>query len=167
MHRPNYRSPNPCGSGGGGSPGSFRSPGPMTASGSGSPMLPPPLPPWGYGSPHTPTYGQRPSRPYGSGGSSPSQNSYGGWYGGQSPGSTPPRRPSPRYNVSPYSKSPGGGNPHHYQQHNARGFSSPRHPANYQVIGREGRKAASSGLMSSYQIVQHSAMLRTLHLTQL
>ncbi|XP_018415162.1 PREDICTED: M-phase-specific PLK1-interacting protein [Nanorana parkeri] len=132
MYRPNFRSPNPCGSGGGeGSPGSFRSPGPL---GSGSPMLPPPLPPWGYGSPHTPNYGQRPPRPYGSGGgqsprSSPSQNPYGGWYGGQSPGNTPPRRASPRYNLSPYSKSPGGGN--HYQQHNARGYS-PRPAANYQ-----------------------------------
>ncbi|XP_040209175.1 M-phase-specific PLK1-interacting protein [Rana temporaria] len=135
MYRPNYRSPNSCGGGGGvdGSPGPFRSPGPFP--GSGSPMLPPPLPPWGYGSPHTPSYGQRPSRPYGSGGgqsprSSPSQGS---WYGAQSPGNTSPRRGSPRFNVSPYNKSPGGGGGnHHYQQHNARGYTSPRHPANYQ-----------------------------------
>lgn len=137
MYRPNYRSPNSCGGGGvDGSPGPFRSPGPFP--GSGSPMLPPPLPPWGYGSPHTPSYGQRPSRPYGSGGgqsprSSPSQGS---WYGAQSPGNTSPRRGSPRFNVSPYNKSPGGGGGgnHHYQQHNARGYTSPRHPANYQVI---------------------------------
>ncbi|XP_072268273.1 M-phase-specific PLK1-interacting protein [Pyxicephalus adspersus] len=134
MYRQNFRSPNPCG--GDGSSGPFRSPGPLAA-GCGSPMLPPPLPPWGYGSPHTPNYGQRTPRPYGSGGgqsprSSPSQNPYGGRYGGQSPGNTTPRRPSPRYNASPYNKSPGGGNSHYYQQHNPRGYSSPRHPANYQ-----------------------------------
>ncbi|XP_068090620.1 M-phase-specific PLK1-interacting protein [Hyperolius riggenbachi] len=128
MYRQNFRSPNPCGPGGGeGSPGSFRSPVPM--SGGGSPMLPPPLPPWGYGSPHTPNYGQRNPRPYGSGGgqsprSSPSH--YGGRYGGQSPGNTPPRRGSPRCNLSPYNKSPGGGSIQ--QQHNSRNYSSPRQP---------------------------------------
>lgn len=132
MYRQNFRSPNPTGPGGGeGSPGSFRSPPPYQ--GPGGPMLPPPLPAWGYGSPHTPTYGPRPQRPYGSGGghSSPSQSPYGGRYGGHSPGNTPPRRPSPRFDASPYNKSPGG-NPHHYQQQHGRGYTSPRHPAHYQ-----------------------------------
>ncbi|KAG9475948.1 M-phase-specific PLK1-interacting protein [Eleutherodactylus coqui] len=126
MYRQSFRSPNPSGAagGGGGSPGSFRSPSPYH----GAPMLPPPLPAWGYGSPHTPGYGHRPQRPYGSGGgqSSPSQSPYGGRYGGQSPGNTPPRRPSPRYSSSPYSQSPGGSGQH------GRGYSSPRHPGNYQ-----------------------------------
>ncbi|XP_069586312.1 M-phase-specific PLK1-interacting protein [Ranitomeya imitator] len=128
MYRQNFRSPNSSGSGGGeGSPGSFRSPPPYP-----SPMLPPPLPAWGYGSPHTPSYGARPQRPHGSGGgqSSPSQSPYGGRYSGASPGNTPPRRPSPRYSSSPYTKSPGGG-AQHYQQH-GRGFSSPRHHMHYQ-----------------------------------
>ncbi|KAM4688775.1 M-phase-specific PLK1-interacting protein [Discoglossus pictus] len=137
MQRQNFRSPSP-----GQSPGSFRSPPPFHGSGVlGGPMLPPPLPAWGYGSPHTPPYGQRPPRPYGSGGggqsprSSSSQPYYGGRVGNQSPGNTPPRRPSPRYNSSPYNKSPGGGgNPHYYQQQQyGRGYPSPgQQNRNYQ-----------------------------------
>ncbi|CAH2283089.1 Hypothetical predicted protein [Pelobates cultripes] len=142
MHRSHFRSPSSPLHGGGGSPGSFRSP-PPYAGNPGAGMLPPPLPNWGYGSPHTPPFGQRPHRPYGSGGGGQSprsasgggQNYHGGRYGGQSPGDT--RRPSPRYNSSPY-KSPGGAgnmNHHHHQQqqHHGRGYSSPRQPmASYQ-----------------------------------
>ncbi|KAM9308714.1 M-phase-specific PLK1-interacting protein [Gastrophryne carolinensis] len=153
MHRQNFRSPNSCGPGGEGSPGQFRSP--SAPPSSGSPMLPPPLPSWGYGSPHTPNYGQRPPRPYGSGGgqsprSSPSP--YGNRYGGHSPGNTSPRRGSPHYAASPYSKSPGGGNTYQHQYGAPRGHSSPRAPTSYQgsprsstpygtVYGREKRAA--------------------------
>ncbi|KAM4704876.1 M-phase-specific PLK1-interacting protein [Rhinophrynus dorsalis] len=129
MHRQNFRSPGSAIPDGCSkvSPGSFRSPPPYQGGGFPGPMLPPPLPSWGYGSPHTPQYGQRPPRPYGSGGgqsprSSPnagaSHTPYGGKFGNRSPGNTStPRRPSPRYNASPY-KSPGGGN-----QYQNRGYS--------------------------------------------
>ncbi|XP_053569050.1 M-phase-specific PLK1-interacting protein [Bombina bombina] len=149
MQRHNYRSPSHSPSGGDynmRSPGSFRSPPP--SQGCGGSMLPPPLPNWGYGSPLSPPYLQRPSRPYGSGGgghsprSSPSQGSYVSRFGNRSPGSTP-HRPSPRYNVSPYNKSPGGsgGNAQHYQQHRGQGYQgSPRTSTPFgTAYGREKR----------------------------
>ncbi|XP_063778557.1 M-phase-specific PLK1-interacting protein [Pseudophryne corroboree] len=147
MYRQNFRSPSPSKPGGGeGSPGAFRSPPPIQCPG--GPMLPPPLPGWGYGSPHTPGYGPRPPRPGGSGQSSPSHMPFGCRYGGQSPGHTSPRRGSPRYNTSPYGKSPGGGNPQHYQQQQYRGHRSPRPPMHYQgsprtstPYGRENRES--------------------------
>ncbi|KAM8967636.1 M-phase-specific PLK1-interacting protein [Pelodytes ibericus] len=141
MHRPNYRSPGNPFHGGVGSPSSFRSPPPFQGNGGGG-MLPPPLPSWGYGVPLTPPYTQRPPRPYGSGGaqsphSSPrgGQNYHGGKFGNPSPGVTTPRRPSPRYNSSPY-RSPGGtGNmyqqQHHHHQQN-RGYSPRQQMGNFQ-----------------------------------
>ncbi|XP_053322237.1 M-phase-specific PLK1-interacting protein [Spea bombifrons] len=144
MHRPEFRSPTTPLHGGGGSPNSFRSPPQFlghAAGGMPGSMLPPPLPNWGYGNPHTPPFVQRPHRPYGNGGgqsprSSPGggQNFYGGRFGNQSPGNTPPRRPSPRYNSGPYNMSPGGGNMYQQQHHHhhARGYGSPRQPMNYQ-----------------------------------
>uniref|UniRef100_A0A8C5MN16 M-phase specific PLK1 interacting protein n=1 Tax=Leptobrachium leishanense TaxID=445787 RepID=A0A8C5MN16_9ANUR len=140
MYRPNYRSPSSPLHGGGGSPSPFRSPQPYFSNPGG--MLPPPLPNWGHGSPHTPPYVQRHSRPYGSGGGggqSPGSSSgggqgfHGGRFGGQSPGDDPNRGPSPRFHSSPYSKSPGGAANINQQQHHGRGYSSPRQPRpNYQ-----------------------------------
>ncbi|KAG8442772.1 hypothetical protein GDO86_011547 [Hymenochirus boettgeri] len=133
MQRQNFRSPNPpFPRGTGGSPGSFRSPNGYQSGALPGPMLPPPpVQNWGHGSPHTPHYVQR--APWGdrSPRSSPSNTIgpvfHGGRFAGkQSPcnSTTPPQIPSPRYNSSPYNKSPGGGQ---FQQH--RGYS-PRH--NYQ-----------------------------------
>ncbi|XP_029445392.1 M-phase-specific PLK1-interacting protein [Rhinatrema bivittatum] len=139
MYRPNYRSPNPpyLGSGVVGGPGGFRSP-PSPFAGGGPPGSMPPPPGWGLGSPSTPPYGQRP-RSYGGGQSPCSQAFYGSGGGGgsssrfghPSPGQTPPRRPSPRYSTSPYSKSPG---VQQQQQHHRGGgsYSPGQRQRNYQ-----------------------------------
>lgn len=130
MYRQSYRSPNPPyvgGSGGGG--GGFRSP-PSPFAGGGTPISMPP-PGRGFGSPATPPYGQRPRQYGGSGGHSPrSQNFRGGgsWFGNPSQAQTPPRGPSPRYNTSPYSKSPGV----QQQQNRGGGFSPGQRQRNYQ-----------------------------------
>ncbi|XP_069071994.1 M-phase-specific PLK1-interacting protein [Pleurodeles waltl] len=140
MQRQNFRPLTPPCSvgGGGGGPGGFRSP-PMPPPSGGQQQtcsaMPPPS--RGFGSPHTPPYGQRP-RMYG-GGQSPrggAGGSSGGYHGGRfgspSPGQSPPSRPSPRYHTPPYGKSPGGPQQHYYQQHRSGGGYSPGQQRSFQ-----------------------------------